>query len=61
MSDSSYVVQTYAKRKEKYHVHFTERTRNVTLGADNLIFKVGALGDFRKTKYSLPPPAIGRP
>ena len=52
MSDS-YVVQTYAKRKgwgENDHVHSTERTWNVTLGADNLTFKVGALGDFRKKK-----------
>ena len=52
MSDS-YVVQTYAKRKgwgENDHVHSTERIWNVTLGADNLTFKVGALGDFRKKK-----------
>ena len=49
------------KGGEKYHVHSTERTWNVTLGADNLTFKVGALGDFRKKKYSLPPPAIRRP
>ena len=38
------------KGGEKYHVHYTERTRNVTFGADNLTFKVGALGDFRKKK-----------
>ena len=38
------------KGGEKCHVHFTERTRNMTLGADNLTFKVGALGDFRKKK-----------
>ena len=38
------------KGGEKYHVHSTERTWNVTLGADNLTFKVGALGDFRKKK-----------
>ena len=40
------------KGGEKYHVHSTERTWNVTLGADNLTFKVGALGDFRKKKIN---------
>ena len=29
------------KGGEKCHVHSTERTGNVTLGADNLTFKVG--------------------
>ena len=38
------------KGGEKHHVHSTERTGNVTLGAENLTFKVGALGDFRKKK-----------
>ena len=43
------------KGGEKCHVHSTERTQNVTLGGTNLTFKVGALDDFRKKIYSLPP------